>query len=95
MMANWLRQSSVGGICVASSYALVVFVWVVITAVISKPSTMGFEIIPLMMLALPWCLVHRALIIPGFAINLVLSYALGVVLEQVLHRVIQRVGTSG
>ncbi len=80
---------SLGGLCVATTYMLVVILVFVVTAVNTKPSNVGLDWIPFMLFSMPWYFINPQLLLPGLAVNAAIMYLLGTVLEAFWRRVRQ------
>jgi hypothetical protein len=81
---------NLGGLCVATAYMLVVILVFVVTAVNTKPSNVGLDWIPFVLLAMPWYAMNPQLLLPGMAANAAIMYLLGTVLQTFWRRVILR-----
>lgn len=76
-----------GGFCVATTYVLIVVVVFVLTASTSKPSNVGLDWIPFVLLSMPWYALDVRLLVPGLIVNTGLMYGLGTLLHTLWRRV--------
>jgi len=67
-----------GGCWLAATYASLVIVVFAVTAATTKPSNVGLDWIPLVMLAWPW---PARLLLPGVIVNTAVWYLLGSVVQ--------------
>jgi hypothetical protein len=72
---------SVGGLCVATTYALVVIFIFVLTAINTKASNVGYDWIPFVLLSMPWYALNPKMLLPGLVVNAVVMYLLGTLLQ--------------
>jgi hypothetical protein len=70
-----------GGFCVAATYVLIVVVVFALTASTTKPSNVGLDWIPFMLLSMPWYALDIRLLVPGLVLNAGLMYLLGTLLH--------------
>ena len=73
-----------GGLRLAGIYCLIVGFVYAITAFCSKPSYVGFDGIPLMLLSMPWYRINPLLFWPGLVANTVLMYLLSSAIRYVV-----------
>jgi hypothetical protein len=76
-----------GGFCVAATYVLVVVFVFALTALTTKPSNVGLDWIPFVMLASPWYFLNPQLLLPGLILNVGLMYLVGTLLHTFRSRV--------
>jgi hypothetical protein len=76
-----------GGFCVAATYVLVVVAVFALTALTTKPSNVGLDWIPFVLLAMPWYFLNPRLLLPGLIVNTGLMYLLGTLLHTLWCRV--------
>jgi hypothetical protein len=79
-----------GGFCVAATYVLIVVVVFAFTASTTKPSNVGYDWIPFILLSMPWYATNQGLLLPGLIANAGLMYLLGTLLHTFWCRVIRR-----
>jgi hypothetical protein len=79
-----------GGFCVAATYILIVVVVFAISAYTTKPSNVGYDWIPFILLAMPWYWLHTQLLLPGLIANSVFVYLLGTLFYTLWCRVIKQ-----
>ena len=70
-----------GGFCVAATYVLIVVVIFTFTASTTKPSNVGYDWIPFILLSMPWYAINQRLLLPGLIANAGLMYSLGTLLQ--------------
>src|SRR5215472_9153775 len=70
-----------GGFCVAATYVLAVVFVFALTAYTTKPSSVGLDWIPFILLASPWYFLSPRLLLPGLILNVGLMYFLGTLLH--------------
>ena len=75
-----------GGFYIAATYLLIVVVVFALTAFTTKPSNVGLDWIPLMLLSMPWYALDVRLLVPGFIVNAGLLYLLGTVFHTLWRR---------
>ena len=78
-----------GGFCVAAIYVLVVVVVFAFTAYNTKPSNVGYDWIPFILLSVPWYGIDPRLLFPGLVANAGLMYLLGTLLDTFWCRIIK------
>ena len=76
-----------GGFCVAATYVLIVVVVFALTASTTKPSNVGLDWIPFMLLSMPWYALDIRLLVPGLVLNAGLMYLLGTLFHSLWHRI--------
>ena len=76
-----------GGFCVATTYVLIVVVVFVLTASTTKPSNVGLDWIPFVLLSMPWYALDGRLLVPGLIVNAGLMYLLGTLFHSLWHRI--------
>jgi hypothetical protein len=79
-----------GGFCVAATYVIVVVFVFVFTAYTTKPENVGYDWIPLILLAMPWYRLHTQLLLPGLIANIGLMYLFGTLLHTLWCRIIKQ-----
>ena len=87
---TWQRRVSVGGLCLATIYALVVIVVFVLTAVSTKPSNVGLGWIPFTLLSMPWYAINHSLLLPGLLLNTSIMYLLGTMLQALWENAVKQ-----
>ena len=70
-----------GGFCATTIYILIVAAVFTFTAYNTKPSNVGLDWIPFMLLSMPWYGISTQLLLPGLVANAVLMYLLGTLLD--------------
>jgi hypothetical protein len=80
------------GMYLAVSYVLIVVVVFTITLISTKPSNVGLDWIPFIMLAMPWFAMGQAqeFLLPGLIANVVILYLLGTFFEMARRRIFRR-----
>lgn len=76
-----------GGFRVASFYFFVVVIVYVYTSLTTKPSNVGYDWIPFILLAMPWYAISATLLLPGLIANVGISYLLGSLFDKVWRRI--------
>ena len=66
-----------GGLRLAGIYVLIVAVVFALTVYYTKPSYVGYDGIPLMLLSMPWYRIDPRLFWPGLVANAMFMYLLG------------------
>ena len=81
LRTTFSNRISLGGFCVAATYALIVIVVFGFTEMITKPSNVGYDWIPFILLSMPWYAINARLLLPGLLANAGLMYLLGTALQ--------------
>ena len=81
------NRISLGGFCGAATYALIVTIVFTLTAFTTKPSNVGYDWIPFILLSMPWYAINASLLLPGLIVNAALMYLLGTALQALYGRV--------
>ena len=76
-----------GGFCLAVTYVLFVLVVFALTASTTKPSNVGLDWIPFVLLSMPWYALDARLLVPGLIVNACLMYLLGTLLHALWRRI--------
>ena len=76
-----------GGFYLAATYVLIVVVVFALTASITKPSNVGLDWIPFVLLSMPWYALDVRLLVPGLIVNTGLMYLLGTLLHALWRRI--------
>ncbi|MBT9331348.1 hypothetical protein [Paracidobacterium acidisoli] len=79
MAAEAVKKSRKGrlGIYLAAGYIVLVVAVYILTAATTKPSNVGLDWIPFVMLAFPWYQMDIHLLLSGFVINAGILYLIG------------------
>ncbi len=77
-----------GGFCVSATYVLIVITVFAFTAATTKPSNVGLDWIPFILLSMPWYALNTRLLFPGLVANACLMYLLGTILQSFWNRVV-------
>jgi hypothetical protein len=85
-MKRTLRRLNPGGFCVVASYTVIVIAVLAITALTTKPSNVGYDWIPFMLLSAPWFFWNPLMLWPGLVFNAFLLYMLGALLHTGFRR---------
>lgn len=83
-----------GGFCVATAYGLIVVFVYALTAAFTKPSNVGYDWIPFILLAAPWFWVDHRWLIPGVIVNTAAMYLFGVLLHALWRRIVKQPAMS-
>lgn len=76
-----------GGFRAATTYIIVVVFLFVVTFFNTKPSNVGLDGIPLLLLSMPWVGFDRHLLFPGLILNAGVMYLLGMLLHRIWLRI--------
>jgi hypothetical protein len=76
-----------GGFYLAATYMLIVVVVLALTAATTKPSNVGLDWIPFVLLSMPWYALDARLLLPGLVVNAGLMYLLGTLLHALWRRI--------
>ena len=76
-----------GGFYLAAIYVLTVVVVFALTASTTKPSNVGLDWIPFVLLSMPWYALDVRLLLPGLIVNTGLMYLLGTLLHALWRRI--------
>ena len=76
-----------GGFYLAATYVLIVVVVFALTASTTKPSNVGLDWIPFVLLSMPWYALDARLLVPGLIVNACLMYLLGTLLHALWCRI--------
>jgi hypothetical protein len=76
-----------GGFYLAATYVLIVVVVFALTASTTKPSNVGLDWIPFVLLSMPWYALDVRLLAPGLIVNTGLMYLLGTLLHALWRRI--------
>ena len=76
-----------GGFSVAATYVLIVVVVFALTASTTKPSNVGLDWIPFVLLSMPWYALDVRLLVPGLIVNTGLMYLLGTLFHALWRRI--------
>jgi hypothetical protein len=79
-----------GGFCVLATYVLIVVVVFAFTASTTKPSNVGYDWIPFILLSMPWYAINQRLLLPGLIANAGLMYLLGTLLQACWSRIVKK-----
>jgi hypothetical protein len=90
LKATLRNRFNSGGFCVAATYVLIVVVVFAFTASTTKPSNVGYDWIPFILLSMPWYGLDARLLLPGLVANTGLMYLLGTLLQTFWSRVIKQ-----
>lgn len=77
------------GFCAAAIYVLIVVLVFSVTAYNTKPSNVGYDWIPFVLLSMPWYRLDPQLLFPGLIANAGLMYLLGTLLDTLWCRIIR------
>jgi hypothetical protein len=66
-----------GGFCVAVTYLVIVVVVFSATALTTKPSNVGYDWIPFILLDAPWYWMSPKMLLPGLVANTIFMYVFG------------------
>ena len=75
-----------GGFYLAVTYVLIVVVFA-LTASTTKPSNVGLDWIPFVLLSMPWYALDVRLLVPGLIVNTGLMYLLGTLFHALWRRI--------
>jgi hypothetical protein len=90
MRAAFGNHVNPGGFCVAATYVLTVIAAFVAAVSWRNPNNLGYEGFPLVLLSLPWYLLHPRLLVPGLIANTGFAYLLGTLLHKFWCRLIRQ-----
>lgn len=90
LKATLRNRVNPGGLCVAATYIIVVAVVFAFTASRAKPSNVGYDWIPFILLSMPWYGIDARLFVPGLIANVGLMYLLGTLLQTLWRWVIKQ-----
>jgi len=76
-----------GGFYLAAIYVLTVVVVFALTASTTKPSNVGLDWIPFVLLSMPWYALDVRLLVPGLIVNTGLMYLLGALVHALWRRI--------
>ena len=76
-----------GGFSLTATYLLIVVVAFALTASTTKPSNVGLDWIPFVLLSMPWYALDVRLLVPGLIVNTGLMYVLGTLLHALWRRI--------
>ena len=76
-----------GGFYVAATYVPIVVVVFALTASTTKPSNVGLDWIPFVLLSMPWYALDVRLLVPWLIVNVGLMYLVGTLLHALWRRI--------
>ena len=80
-------RGNLGGFYLAATYVLIVVFVFALTASTTKPSNVGLDWIPFVLLSMPWYALDVRLLVPGLIVNTGLMYLLGTLLHALWRRI--------
>jgi hypothetical protein len=89
LKATLRNRVNPGGFCVSATYILIAVAVFALTAFTTKPSNVGLDWIPFMLLSMPWYGLNPWLLLPGLILNACLMYLLGTLLHAFWRRAIR------